>query len=139
MQALDFFLSWKSHQSNLFYHLNLETIQNLTGDPNHDNALVKNGLDSSNQHAPVSLLISLGQNTYFFVLFDFAKNKALILGRHGPVTMDDIAVHVEWGSWDGPALWKKIGQAFNWMEEAQSMPLTYAANWIPVYIYLKQL
>jgi hypothetical protein len=124
MQALDFFLSWQSHQNqdstNFFYHLNVETVQKLTRDFNHDNTLVKNCLDSNTQqikHAPVTFLIRLGQNAYYLALFDFAENKTLILGRHGPVTMDIVIVHLEWEAWDGPTLWKKIGQAFNWMDE----------------------
>ena len=143
LPALDLFLSWKSHKSqrstNFFYHLNVETIQKLTGDPNHDNTLLRNHLDSNTQpikHAPVSFLISLGQNAYYLALFDFAENKALILGRCGSITMDMVAVHLEWESWDGPTLWKRIGQAFHWMEETEPMPVIYEANWIPVYVYI---
>jgi hypothetical protein len=143
MQALDFFLSWQSHQNqdstNFFYHLNVETVQKLTGDFNHDNTLVKNCLDSNTQqikNAPVTFLIRLGQNAYYLALFDFAENKILILGRHGPVTMDIVIVHLEWEAWDGPTLWKKIGQAFNWMDETRPMPVVYEANWIPVYVYI---
>src|SRR5882757_1669816 len=106
-QALDFFLSWQSHQSqhspNFFYHLNIETIQKLTGDSNHDNTLVKNCLDSNNpqiKHAPVTFLIYLGQNAYYLGLFDFSVNKTLILGRSGPVTMDIVTINLEWETWD---------------------------------------
>jgi hypothetical protein len=143
LQALDFFLSWKSYQSqhstNFFYHLNIETIQKLSGDSDHDNTLVKYSLGSSTQpikHAPVTLLISLRQNEYFLAFFDFAQNKTLILGHRGPVTMDIVTVHLEWESWDGLTLWKRIRQAFNWMdsEETQPMPVIYEANWIPVYV-----
>ena len=102
LQALDYFLSWQSHQSqdstNFFYHLNVKTIQKLTRDSNHDKTLVKNWLDSNTQwikHAPVTFLISFGQNAYYLTLFDFAENKALILGHHGPVIMDIVTVHLE--------------------------------------------
>ena len=146
LQALDSFLSWQSHQSqdstNFFYHLNIETIQKLTGDSNHDKTLVKNWLDSNTQwikHAPVTFLISLGQNVYYLTLFDFAENKALILGHCGPVTVDIVTVHLKWEAWDGPTLWKRIGQAFNWMDETWPMPVIYEANWIPVYVYIISL
>jgi hypothetical protein len=139
-QALDFFLSWQSYQSQHstnFYHLNIETIQKFTGDSNHDRTIVKNCFDSNNQqikHAPVTFLICLGQNVYYLVLFDFSVNKTLILGRSGPVTMDIVTINLEWETWDGPILWKRIGQAFNWIDETRPMPVIYEANWIPVNI-----
>jgi hypothetical protein len=140
-QVLDFFLSWQSHQSqhsaNFFYHLNVETVQKLTGDSNHDNTLVKNCFDSNAQrikHALVTFLITLGIDAYYLAIFDFAENKILILGRHGPVTMDIVTVHLEWEAWDGPTLWKRIGQAFDWIEETLPMPVIYEANWIPVHV-----
>lgn len=143
LHTLDFFLSWQSyrsqHSADFFYHLNIETIQKLTGDSNHDNTLIRNCLNPNTEQikrAPVTFLISLGQDAYYLALFDFSVNKTLILGRRGPVTLDIVTVHLEWEAWDGPTLWKRIGQAFNWMDETQPMPVVYEANWIPVYAYI---
>jgi hypothetical protein len=143
LHALDSFLSWQSHQSqhstNFFYHLNVEIIKELDGDTNLNNTLLKNFLDSNTQrikHAPVTFLISLGQDAYYLVLFDFAENKGLILRRrrHGPVTMDIVTTYLEWEAWEGPTLWKRIGEAFDWMDDTRPMPAIYEANWIPVYV-----
>jgi hypothetical protein len=153
LAVLNFFLSWKSHQSqhsgnsaNCFYYLNTETIEKLTGHPDHDNALVQKclGFDAQHiNHAPVIFLVTFGQNTYFLALFDFSEKKALILGRQGLRTLDIVAVHAEWDSLDGPTLWNRIGGAFSWltseMREAQPMVVVYEANWISVYLCLTLL
>jgi hypothetical protein len=144
LAILDFFLSWKSYQSQhsgnsagCFYYLNTETIQKLNGDPDQDNTLVQKCLDINTQsvcHAPVIFLVTFGQNTYFLVLFDFSEKKALILGRYRFQTLDVVSVHAEWQSWDGPTLWKRIGRAFNWltaeMNDARSTAVIYKAKWI---------
>jgi hypothetical protein len=152
LAVLDFFLSLESHQSqhhsgnsaNCFYYLRTETVQKLTGDPDHDNTLVQQCLGFDSQpinDAPVIFLVSFTQNTYFLALFDFSEGKALILGRYGPKRLDLISVHAEWESWNGPTLWKRIGRAFNWLTseigEAQPMVVVYEANWIPVYLSIK--
>jgi hypothetical protein len=151
LAVLDFFLSWESHQSqhsgnsaNCFYYLHTETVQKLTGDPNHDNALVKKCLGFETwpiNNAPVIFLVTFRQNTYFLALFDFSEKKALILGRYGLETLDFISAHAEWESWDGPTHWKRIGRAFNWltseMTKVQPLVVVYEANWIPVYLCVK--
>jgi hypothetical protein len=146
LAILDFFLSWESLQSRhcgnsagCFYYLHNETVQKLSGDPDHDRSLLKKCFGFSNQHinyAPVMFLVSLTQNTYFLVLFDFSENKALILGRYSQRKLDFISSHAEWRSWHGPTLWNRIGRAFNWltseMIEGQPEVVVYEANWIPV-------
>lgn len=145
LPVLDFFLSWTFYQSwdsdssaSCFYYLDTETIQRLTGDPSHDNILVHKCLDLNTQpikHAPVIFLVTR-QNTYFLALFDFLESKVLILGRNGDPTLDNVTIHAEWESWDGPILWEEIGRALTWLtseiNETRPMVVVYEANWIPV-------
>lgn len=146
LSVLDFFLSWKSYQSQHsgdsaygFYYLNTETIQKLSGNPDHDNPLVKKCLGFDTQpinHAPVIFLVTFRQNTYFLALFDFSEKKALILGRHALQQLDSVTAHAEWESWNGPVLWKRIGRAFNWLPswiQPVRPTVVYEANWIPVH------
>lgn len=143
-------MSWESHQSqrldnpvNGFHYINSETVQNLTGDPNHNKSLLEKCLGSGNQpinYAPVIFLVPFGQNTYFLALFDFSEGKALVLGRHGPGGPDFISVHAEWESWNGPVLWKRISGAFNWHnEKTEERPIVvvYEENWIPVRLCIR--
>jgi hypothetical protein len=148
LAVLDFFLSWESHQSqhcgnsaSCFYYLQSQTIQKLSGDWDHDHSLVKNCLGFSDDlqpihYAPIMFLVTLTQNTYFLVLFDFSEKKVLILGRHSRERLDFITSCAEWKSWHGPSLWNRIGRAFNWltseMIEGQPEVVIYEANWIPV-------
>ena len=153
LAVLDFFLSFESYQSQpsgdsdtCFYYLHTDTIQKLTGDPDHDKTLVKKCLDFDTlpiNNAPVIFLVSFRPNTYFLALFDFEEGKVLILGRYRSGRLDPISIHAEWVSWNGSALWKRIGMAFNWLtseiEEAQHMPVVYEANWILVYLSIISL
>lgn len=151
--VLDFFLSWESHQSqhcgnsaSCFYYLHSETVQKLSGDVDHDHSLVLKCLGFNIPHinyAPVMFLVTLTQNTYFLVLFDFWEKKALILGRYSQKRLDFISSHAEWTSWYGPTLWNRIGRAFNWltseMIEGQPEVVIYEANWIPVCLMSQQI
>jgi hypothetical protein len=149
LSVLDFFLSWESYQSQhsddsaSFYYINTETIKNLTGDPSHDHALVQKCLDLTTQpinHVPVIFLVSFEKRTYFLALFDFSENKVLILGCLGSPTLEPVASHAEWESWDGPILWERIVNAFTWqaskMKKAGHRAVVYEANWIPIFLYI---
>jgi hypothetical protein len=147
LAVLEFFLSWKSHQSqhcedlaSRFYYLHSETVQKLSGNTTQNHSLVKKCLGFSDQpidYAPVMFLVASTQNTYFLAMFDFWEKKALILGRYNQETLEFISSHAEWRSWHGPILWNRIGRALNWLTpeiivEDRSEVVVYEANWIPV-------
>jgi hypothetical protein len=151
LAVLDFFLSWESHQSqncgssaSRFYYLQSGTVLKLTGDPDHDKYLIKKCLGLSKEPidcAPVIFLVTprFRQNTYFLVLFDFSEKKVLILGRCSPGPMYFMPARADWETWDGPALWRRIGKAFNWPTCEMTAVDVYEENWIIVCLYIKLL
>lgn len=141
--VLDFFLSCESHRSRIsigsaqqFYYLDQNTLGKMTGDSKEDQSLLRNLLAITTGKippAPFLILITSGPNTYFLAMFDFLQVKALILGRRGLVGSDFNRAYAEWGSWNGPVLWKKIYNALIWPRSEELEPIAYETDLIPVF------
>jgi len=146
--VLDFFLSLESRKSQLstdfnqrFYYLTQDVILNLTGQLEEDQALLQQTfaiIDERTASVPFLFLVA-SQNNYFLVMFDFIKEKVLILGHCGLSGPDFHIARGEWGSWKGRALWRKIHAALNLPQagygapEQEIEPTIYETDFILVY------
>jgi hypothetical protein len=109
----------------------------LTGDSKEDHTLLRNFLAITTEKillAPFLILITTGKNTYFLAMFDFFRDKALILGRCGFSGSNFDKAYAEWGSWNGRTLWQKIHNALilPGSEEMKVEPISYETDLIPV-------
>jgi hypothetical protein len=141
--VLDFFLSLESYQSQLstdfrkrFYYLSQDAINNLTGEFGHGQRLLQQSLttiDENTASCPFLFLVT-APTTYFLVMFDFRKGKALILGHLGLSGPDFHRTFGEWESWKGRVLWMKIYTALirPGFEELDTEPIVYKTDLILV-------
>ena len=143
---LDLYLIHEANLSQLaqdtnkqFYYLDTYVLQHMTGDQDQDHTLFKSCLSiTSNQMigVPILFLVTIGPSKYFLAMFEFSKQKALILGCTSLPSQHFTKVYAEWNSWNGPALWDKIYAAFYLpgLQSRGSSQIVYESDCIPVCV-----